>query len=74
MKTIPQIVKEHVLKNCGRMPETDEEIDQYLDLINHAKKYAEAVSVESLIGKQMMKKLGFKTPEEIKKETQWKTK
>lgn len=68
LKPIPEIVKEHVLKNCGRMPETDKEIDEYLDLINHAKKYAEAVAIKNLIGERFMKKLGFKTPKEIKEE------
>jgi hypothetical protein len=65
---IPQIVKEYVLKNCGRMPETQQEVDQYLDLINHGKKYAESFVMQGLIGKRYMKKLGFQTPEEIKKE------
>ena len=36
---IPEIVKQHVLKNNRRMPETEDEINQYLDLINHANKY-----------------------------------
>lgn len=67
MKPIPEIVKEHVLKTCGRMPETDDEIDDYLDLINYAKEYAEAFDVQQLIGKKMMKQFGLKTCEEIKK-------
>lgn len=67
MKAIPEIVKQHVLRTCGRMPETDQEIDEYLDLINHAKEYAEAYKIESLIGKRFMKKLGFKTSDEIKR-------
>lgn len=66
MKPIPEIVKEYVLKTCGRMPETDQEIDQYLDLINHAKEYAKAVEIEQLVGKRFMKKFGIKTPDEIK--------
>lgn len=47
------------------MPETQEEVDQYLDLINHAKEYEDSVSMKNLIGEKMMKKLGFKTPSEI---------
>jgi len=66
MKPIPEIVKDHVLKNNGRMPETEDEIDEYLDLINHANEYAEAWKLEQLIGARMMKKLGYKTPMEIK--------
>ena len=65
---IPQIVKEHVLKYCKRMPETQQEVDEYLDLINHGKKYAESIAIQNLLGKRYMKKLGFKTPDEIKKE------
>ena len=68
MKPIPEIVKEHVLKTQGRMPETDKEVDDYLDLINHAKEYSEAFKMEQLIGKGMVKKLGFKTCNEIKKQ------
>lgn len=68
MKPIPEIVKEHVLKTQGRMPETNKEIDDYLDLINHAKEYSQAFEMQHLIGKRMMKKLGFKTCEEIKRE------
>lgn len=68
MKPIPEIVKEHVLKTQGRMPETDKEVDDYLDLINHAKEYSEAFKMEQLIGKRMVKKLGFKTCDEIKKQ------
>lgn len=67
VKSIPEIVKEYVLKTCGRMPETDKEIDDYLDLINHAKEYKEAFEMEQLISKGMMKRLGFKTTDEIKK-------
>lgn len=67
---IPEIVKRHVLKKYGRMPETQKEIDQYLDLINYAKEYVKSLEISSLIGKRMMKKLGIKTPEEIKKEVQ----
>ena len=65
---IPEIVKEYVLKNNKRMPETESEINAYLDLINHAKKYAESISVSLVLTKRMMKKLGFKTTDEIKKE------
>lgn len=50
------------------MPETDKEIDEYLDLINHAKEYADAVNMQWHIGKRSMKKWGLKTPEEIKKQ------
>ena len=32
---IPDIVKQHVLKTQGRMPENQQEIDDFLDLINH---------------------------------------
>ena len=65
---IPEIVKNHVLQNCGRMPETQEEIDQYLDLINHSKEYAKALELKRLMGLKMMGKLGFKTPSEVKAE------
>lgn len=68
MRTIPEIVKEYVLVHEGRMPETDEEIDMYLDLINHGQEYASAFALEQTIGKKMMKKLGFKTPDQIIKE------
>lgn len=68
MKSIPDIVKEHVLNTQGRMPETDQEIDDYLDLINHAKEYADALDIQQLIGKRMMKRFGMKTPDQIKKE------
>lgn len=65
---IPEIVKQHVLKHNKRMPETQEEIDQYLDLINHATEFAGALAVEKVLSKGMAKRLGFKTSEEIKKE------
>jgi hypothetical protein len=68
MKEIPEIVKEHVLKTCGRMPESEKEVNDYLDLINHTKEYSEAYKIELAIGKKAMKKLGFKTCDEIKKE------
>lgn len=68
MIDIPQIVKDHVLKTCGRMPETEKEVNDYLDLINHGKEYAKAVQMQQLLGIRYMKKLGFKTPAEIKKE------
>lgn len=68
MKPIPEIVKEYVMETCGHMPETDEEIDQYLDLINHAKKYSEAVEMEQIMSKRFMKRFGFKTTNDIKKE------
>lgn len=64
--TIPDIVKEHVLKTCGRMPETQKEIDDYLDLINHAKEYETSMILTKAIGKRSMKKWGLKTPEEVK--------
>lgn len=50
------------------MPETDQEINDYLDLINHLKKYQEAVALKNSIGIKMMKKLDLKTPDQIKKE------
>lgn len=50
------------------MPQTDKEIDDYLDLINHAKEYATATTLKSLLGVKAMKKWGLKTPEEIKKD------
>jgi hypothetical protein len=65
---IPEIVKEYVLKTCIRMPETEQEIDQYLDLINHAKQYETSLVISAIISKKMFKKLGFKSPSEIKKE------
>lgn len=67
---IPEIVKQHVLKHNKRMPETQHEIDEYLDLINHAKEFAGALAVEKVLSKSMMIKLGFKTSEEVKKEGQ----
>jgi len=68
MKPVPEIIKEFVLETKGRMPETDEEIDQYLDLLNHGEEYARALIIQSCIGKALMKRLGFKTPSEIKKQ------
>lgn len=68
MRTIPEIVKEFVLKTRGRMPETDEEIDEYLDLINHGEEYKKALILQDALGKRAMKKWGIKTPEEVKKE------
>lgn len=67
---IPEIVKQHVLKHNKRMPETQQEIDQYLDLINHAKGFSQALIIEKILSKNMMKRLGFKTSDEIKKEGQ----
>lgn len=67
MRPIPEIVKEHVLKTQGRMPESDEEIDQYLDLINHGKDYAEAKILESVFSKKFLKKFGVESSETIKK-------
>ena len=67
MKSIPEIVREYVIKTSRRMPQTNEEIDQYLDLINHSKEYAEAFKTQKIIGKRMMNQLGFKTTDEIKK-------
>lgn len=66
MKPVPEIVKEFVLQTQGRMPETDQEIDDYLDLINHAKEYQTSFALEQTISKKLMKKLGFKTTDEIK--------
>ncbi len=63
---IPEIVKQHVLKYNNRMPESQEEIDEYLDLINHAKEYAQSLVISGLLSKSMLKKLCFKTPEQIK--------
>lgn len=68
MKPIPEIVKEYVLKTCGRMPQTDKEIDDYLDLINHGEDYKKALIMEKALGKKAMKKWGLKTPAEIIKE------
>lgn len=68
MKPIPEIVKDFVLETCGRMPETDKEIDDYLDLINHAKEFETAFILEQKISKKFLKKLGVKTTDEIKKE------
>jgi hypothetical protein len=65
---IPEIVKQHVLKHNKRMPETKNEIDQYLDLINHAKEYSNSLFIAGCLSKRMMKKLGFKTSNEIKEE------
>ena len=70
--SIPEIVKQYVLDNCGRMPETQKEIDQYLDLINHAKEYADSLVISKAVGKRFMKKLGIKTPEQIKKDNPFK--
>jgi len=66
---IPDIVKQHVLKNCKRMPETEREVNEYLDLINQMKKYEQSLILESCLSKRMMKKLGLKSPKEIEKET-----
>jgi hypothetical protein len=65
---IPDIVKIHVLKHNGRMPETQEEVDGYLDLISHAKEYEKSLLLSSKLSKGFMKKFGFKTPDEVKKE------
>lgn len=66
--TIAEIVKQYVLDTCGRMPETDKEVDDYLDLINHAKEYQTSFVIEKAISKKMMKKLRFRTTKEIKKQ------
>lgn len=65
---VPEIVKQHIIKTQGRMPETQEEVDDYLDLINHSKAYILAYEVERLVGKKFAKKIGFKTTDEIKRE------
>ena len=65
---IPEIVKQYIIETQGRMPETQKEIDDYLDLINHSKKYAKAFEMEQYISKRLMKKFGFKTTDEIRKE------
>lgn len=72
MRPIPDIVKEHVLKTCGRIPQTDKEVDDYLDLINHAKEYADAVKYKEILGIKGMKRLGLKTPQEIKRQNPFK--
>ena len=66
MKDIPEIVKEFVIDTCGRMPETDKEIDEYLDLINHAKEYQAALILEKKFSKKFLKKFGIKSTDEIK--------
>ena len=66
MKPIPEIVKEYVLDTCGRMPESDKEIDEYLDLINHAKEYQTAFILEQKFSKKFLKKFGVKGTDEIK--------
>lgn len=68
MKPIPEIVKEHVLRTQGRMPQSQQEVNDYLDLINHSKEYSEAFQMEQLIGRKMMKKLGFKNIDELKQQ------
>jgi hypothetical protein len=65
---IPEIVRQHVLKYNKRMPETQDEIDQYLDLINHAKEFSNSLFIAGSLSKKMLKKLGLKTPNEIKEE------
>lgn len=50
------------------MPETQQEVDEYLDLINHARDYENAVILSKKLSKGFMKKWGIKTPEEVKKE------
>lgn len=61
----PEVVRKYVMKFLKRMPENKEEIDQYLDLINHMKLYVESRQVHDAIGARMAKRLGFKTPIEI---------
>lgn len=68
MPDIPEIVKAHVLRNCGRLPETQEEIDEYLDLINNAKEYETAIILESKFSKKYLKKMGIKSSVQIKEE------
>lgn len=65
---IPEIVKEHALKQNGRMPETQDEVNPYLDLINHLKEYKQSLILSHGLSKGMMKRLGFRTPSEIKKQ------
>lgn len=65
---IPGIVKEYVLKNCKRMPESQKEIDEYLDLINHAKEYETALILQNKFSKKFLERLGVKTPDQIKEE------
>lgn len=67
---IPDIVKEYVLKNCGRMPETQSEVDEYLDLINLMKEYETAAILEQKFSKKFLSKFGVKTTEQVKKEGQ----
>lgn len=65
----PKYVEEYAKKKGWPFPpETQEQMDAYLDLINHAKEYAEALEIENAIGVKMTKKLGFKTSEQIIKE------
>lgn len=66
--SIPEIVKQYVLDTCGRMPETEKEVNGYLDLINHAKEYQTSFVIERTISKKFMKRLGFRTTGEIKKD------
>lgn len=63
---IPDIVKQHVLKHCKRMPETQEEVDQYLDLINHLKEYETAVILNNALGKKFLNRFGIDTPNDVK--------
>ena len=68
MKPIPEIVNDYVLKTQGRMPETDQEVNDYLNLITHANEYATAFEHEQYMDKGFMKKFGIKTTDEIRKE------
>ena len=49
----------------GELPK---DTDYTLDLINHAKRYRQALIYKELMGVKMMRRLGFKTPEEVKDE------
>lgn len=66
MKSCTDIVTDWVMGKCGRMPITEDEVNQYLDLINHCEEYQKALRIERMIGVDFMKKLGFRTPSEIK--------
>lgn len=68
MMDYAKLVKDHIEKFNGRMPRSEEEWDLYLDLMNHAKNYANSCMLAQKIGIKAMKKWGVKTPDEIKAE------
>ena len=65
---IPEIAKKYILETCGRMPESDDEINDFLDLINMCKEYAVAFEMERHMTKRFIRKIGFKTTNELKVE------